>query len=61
MFAHQSVFSRIEEVIEEMLVPGRGVSGGEGAEPDGEDIHMEESYLSPGAEGWGEPKICWIA
>ena len=56
--AHEAVFGGVEEVVEEVLVPGGGVGGGEGPQAHGEDVHVEEGYLRPGAEGWGEAEIC---
>ena len=57
VFAYQTVFSEVEEVVEEMLMPRRGVGGWKSAKPDSKDVHMQERYLSPGAEGWGKAKI----
>lgn len=57
MFAHQTIFSGVEEVVEEVLMPRRGVGRWESAKPDSKDVHVQERYLSPGAEGWCEAKI----
>lgn len=58
MFAHHAVFGGVEEVVEQMLVPGWGGGGREGAQAYGEDIHVEECYLGPIVEGGGEAE-CW--
>lgn len=49
-----AVFGEVEEVVEEMLLPGGGVSGEEASETAVEEIHVQEGYLGPGCEGWGE-------
>lgn len=60
MFTHQAVLGGIEEVVEEVLVPRRGVGGRKGTQPDSKDVHMQERYLSPGAKGWCEAKIYFV-
>ena len=57
VFTHQAIFGGVEEVVKEMLVPRRGVGGWKGAQPDSKDVHVQERYLRPGAEGWCEAKI----
>ena len=54
-----AVFSEVEEMIEEMLLPSWGVGGLEAAETAVEEVHVEESYLGPGCKSWGEAKSCW--
>ena len=49
-----AVFSEVEEVIEEMLLPGWGMGGLEAAETAVEEVHVEESYLGPGCKSWSE-------
>ncbi|KAF2836723.1 hypothetical protein M501DRAFT_1007062 [Patellaria atrata CBS 101060] len=43
----------IEKVVEEVLVPRRGVRGWEEPQSRGEDVHVEKGDLSPGVEGGG--------
>lgn len=52
--ADHAVFGCVEEMVHQVLVPDRGVCGGKGADTHGEEIHVEESDLRPGVEGWGE-------
>ncbi len=59
MRGEHAVFGGVEEMVEQVLVPGGGVSGGEAAHTDGEEVHVEERYLGPGVEGWGEAEG-WI-
>lgn len=40
MRCHHFVFGDVEEVVEEVLVPGWGVGGGELSEADGEEVHV---------------------
>lgn len=51
-----AVFGGVEEVVQEVLVPGWGVGGGETPDADCEEVHVQEGYLGPGVEGWGEVK-----
>lgn len=51
---YHAVFGDVEEVVEEVLVPGGGVGSGEAADADGEEVHVQEGYLGPGVKGWGE-------
>ena len=53
MCGYHAVFGYVEEVVEEVLVPGWGVGGGEGAQAYGQEIHVQEGYLGPGVECWG--------
>ena len=53
-----TVFGDVEEVVEEMLLPGWGVGGWEAAETAIEEVHVEEGYLGPGCKGWGEAERC---
>lgn len=53
-----AVFGDVEEVVEEVLVPGGGVGGGEAADADGEEVHVQEGYLSPSVEGRGKAQGC---
>ena len=49
-----TVFGDVEEVVEEMLLPGWGVGGLEAPETAIQEVHVQEGYLGPGCEGWGE-------
>ena len=51
MHRHHAVFGDVEEVVEQVLVPGGGVRGGEHAEAAGEEVHVQEGDLGPGVEG----------
>lgn len=51
-----AVFGNVEEMVEQMLVPYRGMSGGETAYTASEQVHVKESYLGPGIEGRRESK-----
>lgn len=35
-------------------MPGRRMRRRKGADADGEQVHVKESDLTPGVEGWGE-------
>ena len=56
-----TVFGDVEEVVEEMLLPGWGVGGLETPETAIQEVHVQEGYLGPGCEGWGEAEGCWKA
>lgn len=58
MFADHAVFGGVEEVVEKVLMPSGGGGGGEGAQADGEDVHVEEGYLGPVVERWDEAEGC---
>ena len=49
-----AVFGNVEEVVEEVLLPGGGVGGEEAAETAVEEVQVQEGYLGPGCESWGE-------
>ena len=49
-----AVFGYVEEVVEEVLLPGGGVGGEEAPETAVEEVHVQEGYLGPGCEGWDE-------
>ena len=50
------VFSDVEEMVQEVLVPYWSMSRRETTEAAGEQVHVKESYLGPGIEGWCETK-----
>lgn len=56
MQADHAVFGCIEEMVQQVLMPDWGVSGGESADAHSEEIHVEKSDLGPGVEGRGEAK-----
>lgn len=58
MLGDHVVFGDVEEVVEEVLVPGGGVRGGKTAQAHGEEVHVEEGDLGPGVEGGGQAE-CW--
>ena len=53
-----AVFSEVEEVIKEMLLPSWGMGGLEAAETAIEEVHVKEGYLGPGCKSWGEAEGC---
>ena len=56
MSCDHSIFGGVEEVVEEMLVPCWSMSGREAAQAARQQVHVKESYLGPGVEGWCETK-----
>jgi len=48
---HHFVFGVVEEVVEDVLLPGLRDFWFEAAEPDGEEVHVQHCDLGPGAEG----------
>lgn len=58
MLADHAVLGRVEEVIEQVLVPRRGGGGGECAQPHGEDVHVQKRDLGPVVEGRGQAEGC---
>ena len=53
-----AVFGIVEEMVEQVLMPGWGMRGGEEAEAHGKHVHIYEGDLGPGVEGWGESNAC---
>ena len=58
MRCYHAVFGDVEEVVQEVLVPGLGVRGGEHAQADGEEVHVKKGDLGPGVECGGELECC---
>ena len=56
MCCDHAIFGDVEEVVEEMLVPSRSMSGREAAQTASQQVHVQESDLGPGIEGWCETK-----
>ena len=54
MGCDHSIFGNVEEVVEEMLVPCWSMRGREAAQAACQQVHVKESYLGPGIEGWCE-------
>lgn len=55
-----ALFGVVEEVIQQMLVPGRSMGWRETSDADGEEVHVKEGNLCPGAEGRGQTELCVI-
>lgn len=45
-------------MVQKVLMPSRGMGRRKGTDANSEKVHVEESYLSPGIEGWSETKLC---
>ena len=56
MGSDHPVFGDVEEMVQEVLVPYWSMSRRETSEAAGEQVHVKESYLGPGIEGWCETK-----
>lgn len=55
----EAVLGFEEEVVVQVLLPDLCVGGGEVAEADCEEVHVQHCYGGPGVEGGCEAKI-WI-
>ena len=60
MHGGHAVFGQVEEVVGEVLVPGRGILPRKAAEAHGQKVHVQESDLGPGVEGRGHAKACGV-